>query len=436
MIARKVAIADTWRMAISMAGRGVGTALLLLGWVFLFSSASAYEPVTAELREDAAWTGQPVRISVTLYSPGPFTGTAKFDLPELPQTLILRGERPVVGSESIDGITLLTQQHELTLFTQRSGTIEIPAFKVQFSGKENFTSDPIPMSGTTSVLTFESKRPPGTQGQGFVLAAADLKATQTWRPEVIDSIVAGDVIERTIQQQATGTTAMMIAAINSSAAAGVSVYNLAPIVEDRSVRGDSTATRIETIKYQFQQPGTFLIPDVEVVWWDTQAEQIRVQRLEGRRIDVGSAPLSAEHLAGTHTNHVTFPWLGMVAGLIVSAALLVGLILRDGSRTASPESLAAKRFSQACRKNDPLAAYQAWLAWKRIVLAGKDTETSAAISSQAGSLERLLFGSSTTSAAWLGAAFLREFQEFRRQMLGRRSARARAKVLPELNCRA
>ncbi|HIE98203.1 MAG: hypothetical protein ABGZ53_25040 [Fuerstiella sp.] len=121
---------------------------------------SAAEPVSATIEKESAWTGEAVSLFITLYSPGPFSGTPSFDLPELSRTTIIRTGSPVVGSETLDEETWFTQRHELKLYTQRSGPIEILSFRVQFSGKKTFTSDPEPMEGSTPILRFQSNRPP------------------------------------------------------------------------------------------------------------------------------------------------------------------------------------------------------------------------------------------------------------------------------------
>ena len=136
--------------------------------LFVPCSTLAADPVHATINKETAWTGEPVSLIITLYSPGPFSGTASFDLPELPRTAIIRTGSPVVGSETVDEDTWFTQRHELNLYTQRSGPIEIPSFRVQFSGKKTFTSDPEPMEGSTPKLQFQSNRPPGTDSMGQV----------------------------------------------------------------------------------------------------------------------------------------------------------------------------------------------------------------------------------------------------------------------------
>ena len=72
---------------------------VMLGFICLPSVSAAAEIVRAEIGKEAAWTGEAVPLIVTLYSPGPFSGTASFDLPKLPRTAFVKAGNPVVGSQ-------------------------------------------------------------------------------------------------------------------------------------------------------------------------------------------------------------------------------------------------------------------------------------------------------------------------------------------------
>ena len=72
------------------------------------------------------------------------------------------------------------------------------------------------------------------------------------------------MIARTISRRAAGTTAMMFPPISIETPAGVRFYATDPIVKDFTERGASRAERSETMKYQFERPGTFQLPDLSV----------------------------------------------------------------------------------------------------------------------------------------------------------------------------
>lgn len=401
------------------------------------------EPVVAKLGKTSAWTGQPVPILVTLYSPGPFSGVASFDLPELPQTLVVGGGRPVVGSESVDGETVFTQQHELTLYTQRSGSIEIPAFEVRFSGKESFTSDAIPMSGRTKPLTFESKRPPAAEGDsenepGFVLSVQSMEVTQRWSPAEADLVDAGDVVRRTIERTATGTTAMMISPIEINVPDGVRIYPSDPMVDDRSERGVSSAHRSETIKYQFERAGTFTLPDVKLVWWNTDSEEREEEVLPGRTVNVRAVVATSEKASSREAESASpVGYLALLVGLAIVAALCRAVVRFLGNRPPDLEKEAARNVVQACRSNQPKQAYAAVLHWNQIRSDGHQSatqmDTDEELEQELRSLRRVLYSADQATRSWTGGKLEEAFSRFRARSTHEQRVKMRAEDLPELN---
>ncbi len=402
--------------------------LVCLYWLCSVSaSVTAAEPVMAQLAKDSAWTGEAVSLVITLYSPGPFSGTAAFDLPELPQTVLMRGGSPLVGSESIDGETFFTQRHELTVYTQRSGTIEIPAFRVRFSGKKTFTSPAEPIEGVTPRLSFESKRPPGTDQLGFVLTATSMQVTQSWSPDGVDTLHAGDVIERRIKRIATGTTAMMIAPISSVASEGVRVYDVEPVVQDRSERGDSSAERSDTVKYQFERPGTFTLADTTIAWWDADAGELKREILRGKTIRVvGNHVASQARLEPGRKSRVTGLYMTSAVTLCIGISLIWKLIPTWTAPPRHSEAAAAGRLLAACRDNDVNRAYAALLRWKRIVSSGaidqlqKEVIDGTSFSHEQQRLARRLFGQDEAAAPWTGEQLASAFTQTRCAFLDQR----------------
>jgi hypothetical protein len=350
--------------------------LRLLGVLLLAacpSVSAAAEVVRAELGKDTVWTGEAVPLIVTLYSPGPFSGTPAFDLPELPLTVFVKSGSPQVGTEQVDDESYFTQRHEFALYTQRVGEIAVPAFSVRFAGKKTFTSAPEPVEGLTAELRFQSKRPPGTDNLGVVVAVQDMVVSQSWKPASLDAVNAGDVIERTISRRATATTAMMFPPVPADAPDGVRVYPATAIVQDHTERGASRAERIETIKYQFERPGTFELPAVSLAWWDPQSSTLQRKTLPGETINVVGtvaatvAPAQPSSRRSPAVLLLTLLAIGLAAWLGRKPALRFTAAWQ--ARRNNPEARAARRLLAACRAGDASAAYAALVDWKRAVSA-------------------------------------------------------------------
>lgn len=412
-------------------------------------SASAVDVVLSKLEREEAWAGEGVPLIITLYSPGPFSGTASFDLPELPQTVFVKVGSPLVGSEEVDGESYITQRHEFNIYTQQSGEIVIPAFSIRFSGKKTFTSDPEPMEGSTQEMRFQSMRPPGTESMGVVISVSEMKIEQAWQPELTTEIDAGDVIQRTITRTADDTTAMMFPAVVASAPNGVRIYAQQPIVEDKTERGDATAYRSDTIKYQFQQAGTFTLADMTFIWWDPKQEELKHETLHGSTVNVIATESATESTAEASKDAPT-DWRVVVAVFV--AICVVALLLRaPTARLISywrivrnrPESLTARELRYACDSNDTAAAYSALLAWLSAMRSahGADAVDSvlnkvdhSVLQEQLNIMSQRLFASSVEPSTWDGSDLWAAFQHLSRG-LKHRSARIRTSSLPALNPR-
>jgi len=410
----------------------------LLG-LFRVSLLTAQEPVRAELGEESVWMGQAVPLLVTLYSPGPFSGTAAFKLPKIPRTIVMKAGTPLVGSEDIDGASYFTQQHEFTIYTQQTGEVVIPAFRVRFSGKKTFTSEPESMEGATPELRFESRRPPGIEDLGVIVSATELAITQSWNPETAESIRAGDIVERMITQRASGTAAMMIAPVTSAAPSDVRVYLADPIVKDQNQRGEAIAERIDTIKYQFQQAGTYQLPDMSFVWWDVQSSELKRATVPGSTFTVEGPRAAAESTSA----HPEARWLLAILVIGLLALWPVKKLLSAWrSRHHRPEEIAARRLLAACHANAPSEAYTALMQWQRSVGGSQqDSDLKAlpsvddapSIEAEQAALARYLFGGESPQGAWSGQKLAAAFAQTRRRLRLTDRRHRGARSLPQLN---
>ncbi len=420
--------------------RGIAFSILLLGVGSWTATLGAQETVSAELGKTEAWTGEALPLTITLRSPGPFSGTPSFDIPKLPKTAVLRMGRPVVGSEEIGGESYFTQRYEFRTYTQQSGEITIPPFRIRFEGKRSFTSDPEPMEGMTPELTFRSKRPPGTENLDVVVATREMDVSQIWSPANVETVQAGDVVQRTITRRSTGTTAMMFSPVGTEAPGGVRVYLEDPVVVDKTARGESTAERTETIKYQFERAGTFALPELRFQWWHPEKGELQEKVLPGETITVEGVASASDAEARTHHQGWRMPVI-----FILAAGLLFGFGRKPlGRRIAvwkakrnRPEAVAARRVLRACRSNEARAAHSGLLAWERASLPLADLEGAEfeELRSEWSALSRLLFQSEKEdekkwSGKTLGSCFRLAHRRF--HQLSNLSHR-KSRHLPPLN---
>lgn len=326
------------------------------------------DPVAVRISQKSAWVGQRVSIFVELRTPGSFTGSASFDWPKIPGTLVMKIGSPVVGSREIDGTSWFVQTHEFALFSQRSGTLEVPQFPVRFSGRSGFTGPVTDVQAKCPGFNIDIRRPPGSEHIAFLISTESFNVHETWSPPPGPAIV-GAVFKRTITQRAQQLPAMALAPAPSAASDGLRTYVGDITNNDKLERGDFLGERQETITYLVQQPGTLTLPQITYTWWNPTTTTLMSTVLPAITFDVTEAVISR---SATLTDQSSGPWL-LVAMLLV-AILLAGLVIwqwpllfawgaKIRGRLTSPDRTAARKLLTACRKNNASAAYTAWSAW-------------------------------------------------------------------------
>ena len=278
---------------------------------------TAAEPAvrTALAVEGDIWVGGRVPIVVELLSPGFFTGSPAFDLPRVPGAILIKpDERPVLGTETIDGASYTVQRHELAVYAQRAGRIEIPPFPVRFATREG-SAAPVPCRRETPSVSFEARLPPGAEGLNTLISARELEVTESWEPEP-GAAKVGDAFTRTIRFAAEDVPAMVFPPFPASPLDGFGVYAKEPQVRDRVERGRQRGERLETITYVCERAGQFRLPAARLVWWDLDDALLRTVELPARRFDVAPDPALALSADGSGVYAAVLLGLG-VWGLAV-----------------------------------------------------------------------------------------------------------------------
>jgi hypothetical protein len=264
--------------------------------------------------------GERITLHVDLKVPRPFSGVARFELPELSGCLLVKSaERTVVGSETISGTSYFTQRHELLLYPQRAGEVVVPAFGIDFRSKDFLAKEPIAHRVLTSELRVEVTQPPGAEGTRVATTALTLE--ESWESEPGETAELGAAFVRSVTLTAEGVPSILLPELGIDRAGELRAYGEEPRLDEKTERGEFTSTRVEAVTYVCESAGDFELPAVELAWWDLSADRKRVASLPARKLTVLAAA-DDEPVALLKTN------AGKprdYAYLAVFAALLLGL---------------------------------------------------------------------------------------------------------------
>jgi hypothetical protein len=419
--------------------------------VLAYSAAQAYAAEPALLRASVArpgpvLVGEHVTIRVELLTVTTFASAPAFEFPKIPGAILMQlEERPVLGTEEIDGETYTVQRHEPALFVMRPGVAQIPPFTVRFESSRRFGEKPFEYRLTTPALQVEARMPPGAENLPGLIAARELHAEQAWHPQPQKARV-GDAFTRTVTLTASDLPGMVFPPLPLARVEGLAMYPKPPIVQDQVDRGDLTGKRTETVTYICERPGQFTLPALVVPWWDLKNQQLMRVTLPAVTLEVEPGPVQS-----TDTTAPERSWLWWILGavlLLVAAiaglwhkrrGLLAAWERRHMRRQAGEAGLFA-RLLDACHANDAKVPYNALLRWLDARHRGREAATVDAfladhpdtgLRRQVDMLQEAVLGRDTP---WDGVALADGLRQARRHDL-LRSRHPEEARLPDLNPR-
>lgn len=336
-----------------------------------------------ELKKDSAWVGEKVEFHIELLSASFFSGTARFELPEIPGAIVMKEKgSPIVSSEPVDEETWSVQRHSFMIYAHRPGPVEIPSFPVRFSVSTGIGKPANVQRLNTKPMRFEAKLPPGAEGISVLISTSKLTATQQWSttPNPKDSVElqVGDAISRKITLSALEVPGMALPRIPFPEIEGLAGYPKAPAVEDRENRGDLTGYRTESITYVCEQAGRFNLPPMAISWWNTEDQTLQKELLPGIRVLVKEAPATEEPIGNTfssdpQTNPRT-QFLLIVGMILVAAIVYFGWNFLNervigksrqflSQKLGLAETALISEIKAACLKSDASESYRLILEW-------------------------------------------------------------------------
>ncbi|UUO07186.1 hypothetical protein M4951_02475 [Blastopirellula sp. J2-11] len=406
--------------------------VLLLGVVSAVHGADVeLVKIQAPAEGKTYWVGQRIPLFIELRAPGSFDGASSFSLPQIPQTVLVKIGNPVVSSEDHDGDSWFVQTHEFALFTQKSGTLEIPEFPVRFSNHDGFTGPVTNHDEKVPSVRIEVKSPPDRESHGFLVTTEIVDISESWNPPPGD-VKQGDIAVQTITQTAKQMTGMALQPPTEQPLDGVHAYPAQPEVSVKTDRGEFTGTRIDKITYRFESAGTVTIPAATYSWWNPVKQEYGTKTLPAATFHVTAVPqpLVAESPPASLRRWIV--GLAIVVALILLGAWryrpIQNWLTCRWQKLNPPDRVAARRLLHACRTNNAQQAEIAWASWQATRL--QSISLSDELLSAVQGLHQSNYGA-VPLEAWNGAALAHAFQRELRQTSTRPTNEFA--MLPKLN---
>jgi hypothetical protein len=404
--------------------------------------------------------GQPATLRIDVLAPNYMTSP-----PELPgfqvRNAVTRQLQNTNLSEQRNGVTYAGVRFEFALYPQEPGAYAVADQTL----KLKYAAEPPAVREVTLALprvSFEAYIPDAAAGLDPFLAAIRLTIDQSIQRSS-ERLKVGDSVTRSITVRAEETPSMLLPPVALPAVDGLAVYAAQPGLQDKTEgRTDAlTATRTDSATYILQRQGDYVLPPVDVRWWNAGKGRIETAHLDAVTLQVAANPDMDAARAGApadrsrwatvagfvldHLNALIAAIAGLAALAWIAPRLARAIAARHRRRRAAylqSEQFAFDMLRRVARRGDARASYFALLDWLRRFGPARTVNelTTAAhdpgLEREVTALETQLFANKQGEAAWSPRKFIRHVGTARRSLdrvTDRREAQA---ALPPINPRA
>lgn len=308
-----------------------------------------------------------------------------------------------------NGRRYVVLERNYAIFPQQSGRVTIAAvtFEGQVVNRARGMFDVFDQGGPirrvrSAEVTLEVEAVPASEDKQQWLPAREVQLIETWPDEVdlAQAVTAGEPLTWTLTLIADGLTAAQLPAVTPVMPEGLKAYPDQPKLLNDKKQHTLVGVRQEKIALIPTQAGEYLLPAIEIPWWNSISGKRETVRLPARTLRV-TAPIgmaaAAESTAvevtsmangeetsitpqsGTVLDDSRWHTMSVVLGLGWLLTIIAWLLLsqsrrrvanerkRSGSERAAVDFSGAKKALQvACRSHDAAAAKEALLEWGRV----------------------------------------------------------------------
>ncbi|WP_373186523.1 BatD family protein [Halopseudomonas sp.] len=296
----------------------------------------------------------------------------------------------------INGIRHGVIEIRYAIFPQRSGELEVPSQLFTATTMPSRTADSPLARGrlvqvrspgiVLQVRPIPPEYPPGAPW----LPATDVTLSQTWQPDPNLDLLTGESLTRTLTVQAQGLNASQLPELSSlggETIAGLRQYTDQPKLESQVVDDGIRGLRQDSAALLVQQAGTFVLPALQLYWWDTARDELQEAQLDALTLKVmssqsfiaASTPTAVEASEEPFVTAPLWPWQLATALLGLALAICLGLLWRMRRMLESlqhpyqdeeifdeeVQDNPLNDLQSACRSNQPGEARKALETWAR-----------------------------------------------------------------------
>ncbi len=323
---------------------------------------------------------------------------ASLNEPELSDAIIEKlGEDKNYNTE-INGVAYVVTERKYAIFPQKSGIATIKPLvltaevvsrsRPRFNGFFNRQITKTKRVSSRAIVLDVQAAPDYFKGKQW-FPAEQVYIEEKWSGDT-ENMKPGEPLTRTLTLLAKGSTVSQLPELlDETKIEQLKTYPDQPVLQEKKEADGLIAFREEKVAYIPAKAGSYVLPAVEIPWFNTQTQKMEIARIAEKRIStitsapsqkndaVIESPLQINRVDSKPVSHSIESKLWMwVSAVLALGWLMTVFFFINKSRSKSKEKPVntreiklketVKALKQACAENNNIAAKDALLAWGKI----------------------------------------------------------------------
>jgi len=342
-----------------------------------------------KINRSSVYVGQPVEVSVAVFTSTWFTKGVDPGNIKVNDAFTVYF-RSLSTSKKINGQTYAGVIMYFHVFPYDDEDIEFPSLDINVETPNLGGFEGIKRIVKTNPRTIKVKSVPPGFDKAKWLVTSYMTVKNNWQGDKTN-VKVGDVLERKITRNVSGTVSELVPPIIWDTIPNVSLYPTRALVKNNKTKTAISATRSDGVRYLFEKEGEIIIPEKVLTWWNPNQNKMYKRTLKELNItvlpnpDLGMLESVRDSLAVSVASHneatdekTALRILGLSAkqlALVFAGVLLLVYLVIKGSKILSrnykkrreqyrnSELYFFRQFKKALNKKDKDRIVKALYRW-------------------------------------------------------------------------
>ncbi len=263
----------------------------LLAMILITGTLRGQVSASVSLSRTSVYTGQPFRVTITVWTRTWFTAPLQFGNMQIPGSFMVPFDDPQPGMFAIGKTQYPGIQFYYIVIPYQTGEFTVPPLEITAQSPPEGSSTGRKVVIHTGEHKFTVRDvPSGLKGSAAWLVAKHVTLTERWSPAP-ENLKTGDVLKRTLTITASGTLPQFIPDLSPQEKVDwASTYPDPAVLHDTKEGGDVEGRSVQTITYLLEKAGEFTLPAIELSYWNPVTARAGRATVKAREFTVAENP--------------------------------------------------------------------------------------------------------------------------------------------------